>query len=93
MSVQWLGVSHRVGSALYYCIISDKGKVLSCTIIHQITADKPRDTKVQEQIRDYHCLLEAALGSEDFGNILDCYDFFVNIHEEGAAKGDPNEEE
>ena len=25
----WLGVSHRVGSAIYYCILSDKGKVLS----------------------------------------------------------------
>ena len=29
MLVRWLGVSHRVGRAVCYCILSDKGKFLS----------------------------------------------------------------
>ena len=33
MLVRWLDVSHRVGSALCYCILSDEVKVLSQTTV------------------------------------------------------------
>ena len=49
-----LGVSHRVGSALCYWILSEKGKFLSRTTFNHLTSEEPRDPGVQERIRDYH---------------------------------------
>ena len=87
---RWLGVSHRVGSALCYWIISEKGKVLSQTTVQHLTAEEPRDPNIQERIRYYHGSLEDELVSEDFGTSLDGYGSFINDYEEGIAKGDPN---
>ena len=70
MLVQWLGVSHRVVSALCDWILSEKGKVLSQTTVHYLTAEEPIDPDVQERIRDYHGSLEDSLGSEEFGTSL-----------------------
>ena len=89
---RWLGVSHRVGISLCYWIISEKIKVLYRTTVQHLTAEEPRDTDVQERIRDYNVSLEDKLGSEDFGTSLDGYDSFMNDDEEGIAKGDFNEE-
>ena len=86
-------VSHRVRSALCYCILSEKGKVLSSTTGQNQTADRPRNANIQEQIRDYHVLLEATLGSEYLGTSLVGYDSFINNDEEGTEKFDPNKEE
>ena len=86
-------VSHRVRSALCYCILSEKGKVLSSTTGQHLTADRPRDANIQERIRDYHVLLEATLGSEYLGTSLVGYDSFINNDEEGTEKFDPNKEE
>ena len=77
MLVRWLGVSHRVVSALCSWIISEKLRVLSHTTVYHLTADKPRDPNVQKRFRDYHSFLEAALGSEDFINSLDGYYSFI----------------
>ena len=89
---QWIGVSHRVGSALCYLILSEKGKVLSQTTVHHLTAKEPKHPDVHERIRDYHGSLEDALGSEDFGTSLYGYESFMNDDEEGIAKCDPNKE-
>ena len=88
----WLGLSHRVGSSLCYCNLSEKGKILSQTTVQHITAEEPRDTDVQELIRDYHGFLEDVLGSKDFGTSLDGYESFMNDDEEGIAKFDTNKE-
>ena len=89
---RWICVSNRVGSVLYYCILSEKGKVLSQTTVQYLTAEEPLDPYVQERIRYYHGSLEDSLGSEDFGTSLDGYYSFMNDDEEGISKGDPNEE-
>ena len=68
---RWLVVSHRVGSALCYWIISKKGKVLSQTTVQHLNSEEPRDPDVQERIRDYHGSLEDALGIKDFFTTLD----------------------
>ena len=70
---QLLCVSHRVVSALCYWILSEKVKVLSQTTVQHLTPQEPRDTDVQERIRDYHGSMEDAIGSEDFGTSLDGY--------------------
>ena len=89
---RWIGVSHRVGSAICYWILSEKVKVLSQTTVQHLTAEEPRDTDVQERIRDYHISLEDALGGEGFGTSFDGYESFVNDDKEGISKGEPNEE-
>ena len=66
-------------------------KVLSKTTVQNLIADKPRDPKIQERIRDYHGFLEATLGSEDFGTSLYGYESFINNYEYCTEKGDPNE--
>ena len=85
MLVRWLGVSHRVGSALCCWILSEKVKFLSRTTVHHLTAEEPRYPDFQEQIRDYHGPLEDTLGSKDFGTSLDGYDSFLNNDEEGRG--------
>ena len=88
----WIGLSHRVGSALCYCNLSEKGKILSQTTVQHITAEEPRYTDVQDLIRDYHGSLEDVLGSNDVGTSLDGYDSLINDDEEGIAKFDSNKE-
>ena len=88
----WLGLSHRFGSAICYWNLSEKVIFLSKTTVQHLTDEEPRDTGVQDLIRDYHGFLEDVLGSEDFGTSLDGYDSFVNDYEEGIAKFDPNKE-
>ena len=61
------------GSALFYCIIIDKGKVLSQTSVQHLTSEEPIDPDVQERIRGYHGSLEDSLGSKDVGTSLDGY--------------------
>ena len=78
MLVRWLCVSHRVGSALCYWIIIEKGKVLYRTTVQHLAAEEPRYPDVQEWIRDYLGSMEDALGSGEFGNSLDVYDSFIN---------------
>ena len=51
---QCLGVSHRVRVALCYWILSEKPKFLSRTNIQNLTADKSRDTNIQERVFDYN---------------------------------------
>ena len=53
MLVRWIGVSHRVGRSIFYCILSDKGKVLSQTTVHNLTAEEPIYPDIQDQIYDY----------------------------------------
>ena len=74
MLVLCLGVSHRVGSALCYWIISDKGKVISHTTIKHLTSDNQR--------YDYHGLIGAALGIDDFGNSFNGYENFITDDDE-----------
>ena len=82
--------SHRVGSAICYWILIEKGRFISLTTVWHLAADKPREPNIREWIRDDHGSLEAALGNEDFGTSLYGYDSFINDDGEGTVKGDPN---
>ena len=70
----WLGVSHSVGSALSYWIISDKCKVISHNTIKHLTSDNQR--------YDYHGLIGAALGIDDFGNSFNGYEPLITDDDE-----------
>ena len=89
---RWLGVSHMLVIDLCYWIITDKGNVLSRTIVQHLNSEEPRDPDVQNWVRDQHGCLEDVIVSKEFGTILDGYDYFINDDEEGITKGEPNEE-
>ena len=61
MLVQWIGISHWVVNSLCYWIVNKKGKVISCSTVQHLTADKLRDPNIQERIRDYHGSPESGL--------------------------------
>ena len=42
-----LGVSHRVGSAIFHWVISEKRKFLSQTTVQKLTTEEPRDSDVK----------------------------------------------
>ena len=60
---RWLGVAHRIGSALCYWILTEKGTVISRTTVQHFTEDEVKHPELQERIRDYHRILEASLGA------------------------------
>ena len=75
---RWLGVSHRVGSALCYWILSDTGKVVARTTVQHITKQESAKPDVQQTIRDYHVSMNKAIGSDDFVTDLDGMTNFIN---------------
>ena len=63
---RWLGVSHHIGSALCYWILTDTGKVLSRTTVQHLTQAEVRDPEIQESIRQFHMKLDAAIGEGQY---------------------------
>ena len=74
---RWLGVSHNVGSALCYWILTEKGTVLARTTVQHLTHDDINLPDVQEQVKQYHIHLDMALGANQY-NIDDSIDDFVH---------------
>ncbi len=75
---RWLGVSHRVGSALCYWILTDKGKVLARTTVQHLTKEEVQKPDIQQSIRDYHNLMHATIGSDEFTTDMDDFNDFIN---------------
>ena len=50
---RWLGVYHQVRSALCYCILTDKGTVLSHTTVQHVTIYDIKDPNIAENFKDY----------------------------------------
>ena len=75
---RWLGVSHRVGSALSYWVLTDKGTVLSRTTVQHFTSDEVLKPAIQEQIREYHVKMSAAIDNHKPTSNLDNLEDFVN---------------
>ena len=51
---RWLGVSHNVGSALCYFVLTEKGNVISRTSVQHFTSDDVSKPETQQAMRDYH---------------------------------------
>ena len=75
---RWLGVSHRIGSALCYWVLTMKGQVLARTTVQHMTEDDVIIPEIQESIKEFHRVLERSIGSEEFITDLDGMDSFVN---------------
>ena len=79
---RWLGVSHRVGSALCYWVLADTGNVLARTTVQHVTEQEVTKPEVQQSIRDYHVSMYKAIGDDDFVTDLDGMTNFINDDEE-----------
>ena len=58
---RWLGVAHRVGSALCYWILKENGEVLARTTVQHLTKEDSLRPEVQDSIRAYHMKLHDRL--------------------------------
>lgn len=83
---RWLGVSHRVGSAMCYWVLTHNAKILSRTTVQHVTATEASKDEIQAQSRDYHCSLDNFLGNEAYVTDLDGFDAFIN----DDVPGEPN---
>jgi hypothetical protein len=72
---RWLGVSHRVGSALCYWILTDKGKVLARSTVQHLTKEDALQDTVQVSIQAYHVSLHDKLEVED--NVVNNFQGFI----------------
>ena len=75
---RWLGVAHRVGSALCYWVLSDKGQIYARTTVQHITQEELQKPEIQQLIRSYQSLLETTIGTDEFVTDMDGWDAFVN---------------
>ena len=43
----WIRVSHRVGSALCYWVLTEKGKIIARTTVQHVTRDEDKSPEIQ----------------------------------------------
>ena len=63
---RWLGVSHRVGSAMCYWILTNNGKTIARTTVQHVTKDEVANENIMDQIRQFHIDLDLKLGNDQY---------------------------
>ena len=63
---RWLGVSHRVGSALCYFVIKANGQIESRTTVQHVTEDDLNTPGIKEQIDAFDKSLNEKVNDENF---------------------------
>jgi hypothetical protein len=89
---RWLGVSHHVGSALCYWILTNTGKVLARTTVQHFTASEVREPEVQKTIQVYHSELESNIGSDQY-DTSPTIDDFINDDIDAIRSDDETEDD
>ena len=75
---RWLGVSHRVSSAMCYWILAESGKVIACTTVQHITLDESKQEETVKRINDYHTKLDSKLGNDQYIDTSNNFVSFIN---------------
>ena len=86
---RWLGVSHRVGSAMCYWILTSTGKVIARTTVQHITSDESKRDEIVQKINEYHRELDLQLGDDQYVDNSDGFDNFINEDVPDPADDDP----
>ena len=74
-----LGVSHRVGSALYYYILTAKGQVIARKAVHHVTKEEAATDYFQGIIGHYNkCLADNFGQGNHYASDLDGLEGFTN---------------
>ena len=47
---RWLGISHRIGSDLTYWILTESGKVISCSTVQHVIASEQQSANTKSMI-------------------------------------------
>ena len=63
---RWLGVSHRIGSALSYHVLTEKGDVLSRTTVQHIPEEDLIKPSVQDQLKIFDENVAKRLNDDNF---------------------------
>lgn len=85
---RWLGVSHRVGSAMCYWILTEHGKVVAWTTVQHVTRDKIATDSIMDQVRQYHNSLDARLGDDQYVNNNDEFEDYINEDQPDPSDSD-----
>ena len=62
----WLGVSHRIRSALCYWVIDHKGDVFSRTTVHHVTEQDLQSDDIRKQFEHLDSSLNERLNDHNF---------------------------
>ena len=63
---RWLGVSHRIGSALCYWVIDHKGDVFSCTTVQHVIEQDLQSDDIHKQFEQLDSSLNECLSDHNF---------------------------
>ena len=63
---RWLGVSHRVGSAMSYWVLTSTCQVVSRVLVSRVTNLEQQTDEVQQQQGDFSKLIAPKLGNEEY---------------------------
>lgn len=88
----WLGVVHRVGSALCYWILTNKGNVISRTTVQNLTKVESENPDIKCLIKEYHVSMWKEVGKEEHETDLDGYNDFINDYVPSLDNSDTFEE-
>ena len=98
---KWLGVSHRIGSALCYYVLKENGKIVSRTTVQPIPDVELQEPEVMEKLKKYENNMDHILSDESYVipktelDYLYIDDFNTDEHENRKSKEDeiPNDED
>ena len=82
---RWVGIAHKIGSALCYWLIPVSGKPVAKTTVQHVTSEDLRNPEIKAQVDEFNKKLGERLNDENF-RISD--DFYVeDFYDEFDADG------
>lgn len=78
---RWIGVSHRVGSALCYWILPSSGRVLARTTVQHVTSDEMDTSETKARMEEFNSSLSTFLGSNGMVTNIEEFHSFINEDE------------
>ena len=82
---RWLGVSHRVGSAMCYWILTSMGTIISRTTVQHITKEETMNDDIMDEIRLFHTELDNNIGQDQY--VHNDHEFSSYINEDVPDPG------
>ena len=62
---QWIGVSHKVGQDMSYCILPVSGILISCTMVQILTQEEKATEEWKVRIEDYDTNIAERINVKD----------------------------
>jgi hypothetical protein len=75
---RWLGVSHRVGSALCYWILTANGNVVARTTVQHLTEDELQLDETKSRLSEFNTSIHRFLGDINNTTDMEGFAYFIN---------------